>query len=197
MMRRRRLFAWTLPPACALIVAAAIYLPHLALRHRGSNATADSAEGSPGLRDVTLLIANDADGSLTPRPTRCRSTPHPDMQAQDLLDALFAAYASPQSAHPLSSLAAIRDVHLTPLPGGFVTSRAASQLATVNLSSEFVASHPSGIESETLTLLSVIATLHANQPSIAQVRFLVDGHKRDTLAGHADLTHVYLASAPE
>ena len=30
-------------------------------------------------------------------------------------------------------------------------------------------------------------------PKSAQVRFLVDGQQRDTLAGHADLTRVYLA----
>jgi hypothetical protein len=32
-------------------------------------------------------------------------------------------------------------------------------------------------------------------PEIAQVRFLVDGVSRDTLAGHADLTRTYLASS--
>jgi hypothetical protein len=64
----------------------------------------------------------------------------------------------------------------------------------VNLSSAFVASHPSGIEAETLTVLSICATLHANLPRVTQVRFLVDGQARDTLAGHADLTRTYLAS---
>ena len=62
------------------------------------------------------------------------------------------------------------------------------------VSTSFVDAHPSGIEPETLTLLSIIGTLHANFPQISQVRFLVDGQQRDTLAGHADLTHIYLAS---
>ena len=66
--------------------------------------------------------------------------------------------------------------------------------AIVDLSSSFVAAHPSGIEPETLTLLSILGTLHANFPQISQVRFLVDGQPRDTLAGHADLTRVYLAT---
>ena len=66
------------------------------------------------------------------------------------------------------------------------------QLAVVNLTSAFVASHPSGIEAETLTLLSICGTLHANLPRVTQVRFLVDGQPRDTLAGHADLTRTYL-----
>jgi hypothetical protein len=64
----------------------------------------------------------------------------------------------------------------------------------VNLTSAFAASHPSGIETETLTLLSICATLHANLPRVAQVRFLVDGQPRATLAGHADLTRAYLAT---
>ena len=45
-----------------------------------------------------------------------------------------------------------------------------------------------------LTVLSICATLHANLPAITQVRFLVDGAKRNTLAGHADLTRTYLTA---
>jgi hypothetical protein len=68
------------------------------------------------------------------------------------------------------------------------------EMAVVNLTSAFVASHPSGIESETLTLLSICGTLHANLPQVTEVRFLVDGRSRPTLAGHADLTRTYLAA---
>ncbi len=66
------------------------------------------------------------------------------------------------------------------------------QLAVVNLSGGFANNHPSGIETEMLTLLSICDTLHANLPRIAQVRFLVDGQPRPTLAGHMDLTRTYL-----
>jgi hypothetical protein len=48
-----------------------------------------------------------------------------------------------------------------------------------------------------LTVLSICGTLHANLPRITQVRFLVDGQQRDTLAGHADLTRTYLAGNAE
>ncbi|MGA2886631.1 MAG: GerMN domain-containing protein [Terracidiphilus sp.] len=68
------------------------------------------------------------------------------------------------------------------------------QLAVVNLTGSFAASHPSGIEAELLTVLSICATLHANLPRITQVRFLVDGQPRATLAGHGDLTRTYLAA---
>ena len=62
-----------------------------------------------------------------------------------------------------------------------------AQLAVVNLTSNFAASHPSGLETETLTVLSICGTLHANLPHVTEVRFLVDGQQRPNLAGHADL----------
>jgi hypothetical protein len=43
-------------------------------------------------------------------------------------------------------------------------------------------------------VLSICGTLHANLPRVTQVRFLVDGKERDTLAGHADLTRTYLTN---
>ena len=69
-----------------------------------------------------------------------------------------------------------------------------AQLAVVNLAPGFIASHPSGIETETLTIQSICGTLHANLPRVTQVRFLVDGQVHPTLAGHADLTRTYLAA---
>jgi hypothetical protein len=66
-------------------------------------------------------------------------------------------------------------------------------LAVVNLTGSFAASHPSGLEVETLTIQSICATLHANLPRVTAVRFLIDGQTRLTLAGHADLTRTYLA----
>ncbi len=72
--------------------------------------------------------------------------------------------------------------------------RDGSELAVVNLTSAFASSHPSGIETESLTVLSICATLHANLPHVTEVRFLVDGQQRATLAGHADLTRTYLTA---
>jgi len=87
---------------------------------------------------------------------------------------------------------AVDDVFLLPVP----ESNAAhpQQMAVINLDGSFVDHHPSGILVENLTLLSILGTLHANFPQIAQVRFLVDGHPRETLAGHADLSRTYLTA---
>jgi hypothetical protein len=67
----------------------------------------------------------------------------------------------------------------------------AGQLAVVNLHGSFADQHPSGVEPEVLTIDSIIGTLYANFPRIVQVRFLVDGQPRATLAGHADLLRTY------
>jgi hypothetical protein len=77
--------------------------------------------------------------------------------------------------------------------GGLKADTNGPQLAVVNLTGSFAASHPSGIEVETLTVQSICATLHANLPRVTEVRFLVDGQPRATLAGHADLNRTYLA----
>jgi len=79
-------------------------------------------------------------------------------------------------------------------PSGTQSQKFGPQMAVVNLSGAFVANHPSGIETEMLTVLSICGTLHANLPRVTQVRFLVDGAERPTLAGHADLTRTYLAA---
>jgi len=152
---------------------------------------------------VTLLIPNDADNSLQESP---RSLPLPQddsARARVLLETLLESFREPNSTHPIAGAGAssgtrgpdIDEVFLMPLPQSRDGAPNPGKMAVVNFSASFAQSHPSGIEPETLTLLSIIGTLHANLPAITEVRFLVDGHPRDTLAGHADLTRVYLASS--
>jgi len=93
--------------------------------------------------------------------------------------------AATPSENPPSTLVASTD------PGALQPQSPGGELAVVNLRSSFVNQHPSGMEVESLTLLSIIGTLHANVPQIEQVRFLVDGQPRETLAGHADLLRTY------
>jgi len=153
---------------------------------------------------ATLLVANDADNSLL---SQVQTLPLPQDQgarARLILGKLMDLYAAPNAAHPVSGGASsIAQVFLLPAPSlaaGAAASQAKSpdasgpQLAVVNLTGSFASSHPSGLEAETLTVLSICGTLHANLPHVTQVRFLVDGQQRPTLAGHADLTRTYLAT---
>ena len=143
----------------------------------------------------TLLVANDADGSLL---VQARSLPlpaDPGARARVLLGKLLDLYAAPDAAHPVSGGASgIAQVFLMPAPGPRSARNSGAELAIVNLTGDFAASHPSGLETETLTVLSICGTLRANLPHVTQVRFLVDGQQRPNLAGHADLTRTYLTA---
>jgi hypothetical protein len=161
---------------------------------------------------ATLLVASDSDGSLTPQ---VQSLPLPadsGARARAVLGKLLDLYAAEGSTHPVEGgaasiaqvfLLAAPNVRSAASPGAQIRPEAASHsssdttgplLAVVNFTSNFAASHPSGIETETLTLLSICGTLRANLPRVVEVRFLVDGQQRATLAGHADLTRTYLTA---
>jgi hypothetical protein len=121
---------------------------------------------------------------------------NPEARARAVLGKLFDLDAAPDATHPVpGGISSIAQVFLVPITGG-KTSTTSPQLAVVNLTSAFVAGHPSGLETETLTVLSICATLNANMPRVREVRFLVDGQPRATLAGHADLTRTYPAAQP-
>lgn len=146
---------------------------------------------------ATLMVASDSDSSLR---TQARALPLPadeGARARALLARLFELYAMPDSTHPVPGGAAgVAQVFLLPLHANGAAQQASQpnrpQMAVVNLTGAFANSHPSGIETEMLTIQSICSTLHANLPQVAQVRFLVDGQARASLAGHADLTRTYL-----
>jgi hypothetical protein len=154
---------------------------------------------------ATLLVASDPDNSMLAQVQSLPLPADPGARARAILGKLLDLYAAPGAAHPITGGASSVDqVFLMPalVPAQAPVPRAAHpkasdtgpQLAVVNFTATFAATHPSGIETETLTLLSICGTLHANMPRITQVRFLVDGQRRATLAGHADLTRTFLAT---
>ena len=172
---------------------------------------------------VTLDLANDDDGTITPASRQIALPEEPNARARALIDHLIAEYALPGSPHELAPGAAVAEVFLLPLPlvgyttdstssatkdGGFrptvpvasgdpdplQAKQPGGEMAVIDLRSTFVNQHPSGVEVESLTLRSILGTLHANLPQIEQVRFLVDGQARETLAGHADLLRTYPAN---
>lgn len=179
----------------------------------GDNFIPTQAPAVAAAEEVTLLVAKDADGSLL---TQMHSLPLPNdpgSRVRAILGKLLDLYAAPNAAHVVpGGASSITQVYLMPalsaasssaqqgssLPKVPLKSMDADstspQLAVVNLTGAFVASHPSGLETETLTILSICGTVHANLSRVTQVRFLVDGLPRATLAGHADLTRTYLTS---
>jgi len=147
---------------------------------------------------ATLMVANDADNSVTPRVLSLPLPQDSEARARALLSRLLDLYAAPGSTHPVPGGGAnsLAQVFLLPVVGSGAGKKGevGNELAVVNLTGAFVSSHPSGLETEALTILSICATLHAGIPRVTEVRFLVDGQPRASLAGHADLSRTYLAT---
>ena len=133
---------------------------------------------------VILYVAYDDPGTLRAQSSRIPLPAGRQERAEQLLRALITVYVDKSSPHPLSAGAEIRDVYLVD-PG----------LAVIDTNATFADNHRSGILVEELTVASLVETLSANIPGITQVRILVDGKPRDTLAGHADLSDFYDVAA--
>ena len=144
---------------------------------------------------ATLVAANDLDNSLIPQIHSLPLPADPGARARAVLGKLLDLYAAPESTHPVpGGAASVAQVFLMPVPGAKKSGVSGNELAVVNLTGTFAASHPSGLETESLTVLSICATLRANLPSITEVRILIDGQEHPSLAGHADLTRTYLTA---
>jgi hypothetical protein len=209
--RTQRIVFWCL--AGCIVAMAALLIFH---RQHFRNSVAALAEDAPldaptaSTEPITLLLANDADGTITATNRQIALPQEITARVRSLLDHLNSEYALPGSPHPLPPGAMVDDVFLLPLPVVGHTQNAPGNTSPAtaagdNPPSTPVASTDPGalqpqspggelavvVEVESLTLLSIIGTLHANVPQIEQVRFLVDGQPRETLAGHADLLRTY------
>lgn len=191
--RYQRILFWSL--TAGILLMAAFLLHGCEQAHKRLTAHNDdtpiAAPVAASTGDITLYLANDDDASITPTQIQLALPQDPTVRARVLLDHLLTSYALPASAHPLRSGPAVDDVFLL---NQSTPASKTGQLAVINLRGAFVDNHPSGIQVETLTVLSIIGTLHAAFPQVTQVRFLVDGQPHDTLAGHADLLRTYPAT---
>lgn len=129
---------------------------------------------------VTLYVAYDDEGVLLQRSVDAALPNEPTARAKQVLRTLLAGYMDKPSPHPIAEGSDVDEV--------FIVNKS---LAVVDLNSAFAENHRSGVWEETLTIDSMVATLAANVPGIEQVKFLVNGEERETLAGHADLMAVY------
>ncbi len=166
---------------------------------RGEDSAPTKAPAVAPAETATLFVANDQDGSLSPEQFSLPLPADNSARAHALLNKLLEIYSAADSTHPVpASVPAVLNVFLMPQPGAPQDKNKSADsgplLAVINLTAAFANNHPSGIEPEMLTLNSIGATLHANIPRIAEIRYLVDGEARPTLAGHADLTQTYLTA---
>ncbi len=129
---------------------------------------------------VTLVVAYDEEGVLRREKVEVVAPEEPAERAREVLRALLARYLDRPSPHPLEPGADIIRVYLV-----------GSNLAVVDTTAKFAAGHRSGVLAESLTVASLLETLHANLPGVTRLKILVEGQERETLAGHADLMVVY------
>jgi spore germination protein GerM len=79
--------------------------------------------------------------------------------------------------HPLAASTNVRAVFLT-----------SDGTAYVDLSNDLLSSINPGIETESLSVYSIVDSISTNIPSVKRVKILIQGQEVDTLEGHADLT---------
>lgn len=132
---------------------------------------------------ITLYLASDANATLYRKQITIPLPAERSEQARAVLRALFGTYLQSGSPHPIGAGADIREVYL--LNDGS---------AVVDTNQTFADTHPSGVLAEELTVASMVATINANDAHIGQVKIIVNGNERETLAGHADLRRFYPAA---
>ncbi len=125
---------------------------------------------------ATLYVADDHTGLLTRTTVNIPLPPASSERTQQIVRNLLALYQTTPSPHEIGDGADLNDVY-------FVK----NGLVVLDFNNAFAEKHPSGILAEELTVASIVATLHANNPEILKVKILVEGKERETLAGHADL----------
>jgi sporulation and spore germination protein len=172
---------------CLLVLAAAMSLYVWELRKQASpesavvpalETTPPGATGAP--KEVTLWVAYDNPGILRTRRVSIRLSSERQLQAEQLLGALFRIYTGKDSPHPLPPGAEVRNVYFVD-PG----------VVVIDLSSAVAAGQTSGILPEELTVISILQTLTENTRGIVRAKVLIDGQQRPTLADHADLSTTY------
>jgi hypothetical protein len=83
--------------------------------------------------------------------------------------------------HPLAASTNVRAVFLT-----------SEGTAYVDLSGDLLSSISPGIESESLSVYSIVDSITSNIPSVKRVKILIQGQEVETLEGHADLTQAFV-----
>ncbi len=151
---------------------------------RASDLRPVSPQVAGNASQVKLTIAYDDDAAFREQDVSTVLPLEPSARAREILETLVTEYVNKPSPHPLADGSAVNNVFLVN-----------QKLAVVDLNQALVDGHRSGIMVEDFTVMSLIDTLAANFPQVEQVKILVDGKERETLAGHADIKSIYSTAA--
>ena len=130
-----------------------------------------------------MFWASDEDEStLSPITVDLALSPVAVLRAKQVLNTLLAGPVN-SDLRTLPADAALLAFYL--LPDGTGVADFSEALGT---------STPSGIQSEQRAVDSITRTLEANVPQIKRLKILIHGQEVDTLAGHLDLTQLFIVN---
>jgi spore germination protein GerM len=188
---------WLLAGLAAVVVIAAIYFPKLKRKVRTSAEISQPSEEQARRELTTATPANPADpkvkvrmfwasdedeSALSPIAVDLALSSDPVLRAKQVLNTLLAGPVN-SDLRTLPADAALLAFYL--LPDGTGVADFSEALGT---------STPSGIQSEQRAVDSIARTLEANAPEIKRLKILIHGQEVDTLAGHLDLTQLFIVN---
>ena len=130
---------------------------------------------------ISIYVPDDEHGALTKREVTAALPAEPTLRAKEVVRVLIAQCQEKNSTHPIGNNADVKEVFLLNN----------DKTAIVDVNGAFADEHRSGVLVEELTIASLARTLGANLSGLQEVKLIVDGRERETLAGHADLTEFY------
>jgi spore germination protein GerM len=181
----------------AATVIAAIYFPILR-RHVKTTAKIEQPTEEQARRELTqpstanasdpmvkarmFWASGEDETALTGVSIDLALSPEPVLRSKQVLNTLLAGPVD-SDLRTLPPDAALLAFYL--LPDGTGVADFSEALAT---------STPSGIQSEQLAVDSIARTLEANVPQIRRLKILIHGQEVETLAGHLDLTQMFVVN---
>ena len=188
---------WILVGLGIVVMIAAIYFPMLKRRVKTAAKIPQPSEeqarrelttptptntSDPMVRAKMFWASDEDESALSPVTIELALSPDPVLRAKQVLNTLLAGPVS-SDLRTLPPDAALLAFYL--LPDGTGVADFSEALAT---------STPSGIVSEQLAVDSIARTLEANVAQVKRIKILIHGQEVDTLAGHLDLTQIFIVN---
>lgn len=188
---------WILIGLGAAVVIAAIYFPTLRKRVNTTAKIAQPTEeqarrelaqsiqqssSDPVVKAKMFWASSEDESALAPLSVELALSNDPVLRSKQVLNTLLAGPVD-SDLRTLPPDAALIAFYL--LPDGTAVADFSEALAT---------STPSGILSEQLAVDSIARTLEANIPQVKRLKILIHGQEVDTLAGHVDLTQIFVVN---
>ncbi len=186
---------WVVVGLGIAVVSAAIYFPILRRRVKTAAKIAEPSE-EQARRELTQAITQNAsdpvvkvkmfwtssedESALAPVAIQLALSKDAALRAKQVINTLLAGPVD-SDLRTLPPDAALLAFYL--LPDGTAVADFSEALATAT---------PSGIQSEQLAVDSIARTLEANVPPVKRLKILIHGQELDTLAGHVDLTQLFI-----